>query len=229
VQRGRLVGCVGQAALAIALALLARERTGRGQYLDVAMSDGVLSLLSATASQYFGRGTVPLPGQHSLNGAAPYYNVYQTRDGGWISVGSLEPWFWENLCRTLGCEEFIPHEYDQSRYPEIFARFRAIFKTKTRAERFALLSETDICAAPVYGLDEALADEHNRARGMVVELQHPEFGPVRQVGVATKFSATPGAVRSMAPLPGQDTDAVLRALGYSEEQTADLRARGIVG
>ncbi|HVC31509.1 MAG TPA: CaiB/BaiF CoA-transferase family protein [Steroidobacteraceae bacterium] len=217
-----------QAALAIVVALFAREKTGRGQYLDVAMSDGVLSLMSSAASQYFASGVVPLPGEHLLNGGAPHYNVYETSDGGWISLGSLEPWFWGNLCRALGCEEFLADEYNRARYPEIFARFREVFKARTRAEWFALLSETDICVAPVYRLDEALNDPHSIARGMVVELEHPAAGIVRQVGIATKFSETPGAVRSTAPLPGRDTQSVLAALGYSVAQIAELRELGAI-
>lgn len=218
-----------QAALAIVVALLAREKTGRGQYLDVAMSDGVLSLLAAAASQYFAAGVVPRPGEYLLNGGAPHYNVYETADGGWISLGSLEPWFWENLCRAVGRDDFIPHEFNQEMYPQIFTAFREIFKTKTRAEWFALLSETDICAAPVYALDEALQDPHNRAREMVIEVEHPHFGPVKQVGIPSKFSETPGSVRSTAPLPGQHTDAVLSELGYDAARIDDLRARGVVG
>lgn len=217
------------AAFAIAIALLARERTGRGQYIDMAMSDGVLSLLTAAASQVLAGGAPPMPGRHLLNGGAPHYNVYQCADGEWFSLGSLEPWFWENLCRAMGREDFIPYEYDASKYPEIFAYFRQEFRKKTRQEWFAYLSQWDICAAPVLRLDEALNDPHNRARGMVVKVPHPTLGEVEQVGIAPKFSETPGQVRSTAPLPGQHTDEVLRALGRSDEEIAALRAKGAIG
>jgi len=217
------------AAFAIVTALLARERTGRGQYIDMAMSDGVLSLLTAAASQVLAGGRPPMPGEHLLNGGAPHYNVYQCADGEWFSLGSLEPWFWENLCRAMGREDFIPYEYDTSKYPEIFDHFRAEFRKKTRQEWFEYLSQWDICAAPVLRLDEALNDPHNRARGMVVKVPHPVFGEVEQVGIAPKFSETPGQVRSTAPLPGQHTDDVLRALGRTDEEIAALRAQGAIG
>lgn len=217
------------AAFAIVTALLARERTGRGQYIDMAMSDGVLSLLTAAASQVLAGGPPPMPGQHLLNGGAPHYNVYQCADGEWFSLGSLEPWFWENLCRAMGREDFIPYEYDASKYPEIFAFFRDEFRKKTRQEWFEYLSQWDICAAPVLRLNEALNDPHNRARGMVVKVPHTVFGEVEQVGIAPKFSETPGQVRSTAPLPGQHTDEVLRALGRSDEEIAALRAKGAIG
>ena len=195
----------------------------------MAMSDGVLSLLTAAASQVLAGGGPPLPGRHLLNGAAPHYNVYECADGEWFSLGSLEPWFFENLCRAMGREDFAAYEYDAAKYPEIFAHFRAEFKKKTRAEWFEHLSRWDICAAPVLRLDEALDDPHNRAREMVVEVEHPVLGAVRQVGIAPRFSETPGRVRSTAPSPGQHTDAVLRSLGYGDDQIEALRAAGAVG
>lgn len=217
------------AAYAILAALHARERTGRGQYLDIAMSDGVLYLLAMIISDYFARGNVPAPGRSVLNGSAPHYNVYQCADGGWISLGSLEPHFWANLCRAMGREDFIPHQYSSEKREEIFAHFREQFRTKTRDEWFELLKQTDVCAAPVYALDEALSDPHNLARGMVLEVEHPEAGQVRQVGIATRLSETPGAVRTLAPTPGQHTDEVLASLGYDAEAIRALRERGAVG
>jgi crotonobetainyl-CoA:carnitine CoA-transferase CaiB-like acyl-CoA transferase len=217
------------AAFAIVTALLARDRTGKGQYIDMAMSDGVLSLLSSAASGVLAGGKAPMPGASMLNGAAPHYNVYQCADGEWFSLGSLEPWFWENLCRAMGREDFAPFEYEQSRYAEIAEHFRTEFKKKTRAEWFEYLSRWDICAAPVLRLDEALNDPHNRARGMVVEVPHPTLGSVQQVGIAPKLSDTPGQARSTAPAAGQHTDDVLRSLGRTDEQIAALRMAGAVG
>jgi crotonobetainyl-CoA:carnitine CoA-transferase CaiB-like acyl-CoA transferase len=216
-------------AFAIVVALQARERSGRGQYIDMAMSDGVLSLLTSAASGVLAGGRPPLPGASMLNGAAPHYNVYECADGEWFSLGSLEPWFWENLCRAMGREDFLPHEYNQERYPEIFEHFRAEFKKKTRQEWFEESSKADICAAPVLRLDEVLSDPHNQARGMVVEVEHPTIGTVRQVGIAPKFSETPGQVRSTAPLPGQHTDEVLRSLGYDEPRIETLHESGAIG
>ncbi len=216
------------AAYAILAALHARERSGRGQYLDIAMSDGVLYLLASSVSGYFASGRAPEAGQTVLNGSVPHYNVYQCADGGWISLGSLEPHFWANLCRVLGRDDFVPHQYDSAKRDEVFAHFREQFKSKTRDEWFEILKQTDICAAPVYGLDEALNDPHNLARGMVVEVEHPEVGTVRQVGVGTKLSETPGQVRTTTPAPGQHTDEVLTSLGLDADAIRGLRDRGAV-
>jgi crotonobetainyl-CoA:carnitine CoA-transferase CaiB-like acyl-CoA transferase len=217
------------AAFAIVVALHARQNTGRGQYIDMAMSDGVLSLLTSAASSVLAGGRPPMPGAFLLNGGAPVYNVYECADGEWFSLGSLEPWFWENLCRAMGREDFIPHEYNQEKYPEIFEHFRTEFKKKTRQEWFEELSKTDICAAPVLRLDEVLSDPHNQARKMVIEVEHPSLGPVRQVGIAPKFSDTPGQVRSTAPSPGQHTEAVLRGLGFADDRIKTLRESGAIG
>jgi crotonobetainyl-CoA:carnitine CoA-transferase CaiB-like acyl-CoA transferase len=216
------------AAFAILAALIARDRTGRGQYVDIAMSDGVLYLLASATGGYFASGNIPLRGETMLNGAVPHYNVYECGDGKWISLGSLEPHFWANLCRAMGREDFLPHQYDRSKRDEVFASFRQAFKTKTRDEWFEVLTQTDICVAPVYDLGEALSDPQNLARGMVVEVDHPELGRVKQVGIGPKLSETPGKVRSTAPYAGQHTDAVLAAAGYSASDIASLRKKGVV-
>jgi crotonobetainyl-CoA:carnitine CoA-transferase CaiB-like acyl-CoA transferase len=216
------------AAYGILAALHARERTGRGQYVDIAMSDGVLYLLSMIVSGYFAGNRVPERGATVLNGSVPHYNVYQCADGKWISLGSLEPHFWANLCRVMGREDFIPHQYDSATREEIFAHFRQQFASKTRDEWFEVLKQTDICVAPVLALDEALSNPHNLARDMVIDVERPQGGRVKQVGIATKLSETPGAVRSTSPAPGQHTDEVLASLGYDAEAVRALRARGAV-
>ena len=105
----------------------------------------------------------------------------------------------------------------------MFTFLRRKFKEKTRDEWFAELKGQEICAMPVYGLEEALADPHNSARGMIVEIEDPEYGTIRQIGVAPKFSETPGRVRALAPRPGQHTDEVLLELGYSTAEIAELK------
>ena len=216
------------AAYAILAALLARQKTGRGQRIDIAMSDGVLYLLAIAVAQHLATGHVPQRGEELLNGGVPSYNVYETKDGGWLSVGCLEQHFFANLCRALDCEELTPFQHDPSKREEIFACFRERFRTKTRDEWVALLKGEDVCVTPVYALDEALADAHNQQRRMVLEIEHPAFGVVRQVGIGTKLTETPGSVRTLAPRPGQHTDEVLAALAYSDEQIRRLREAGIL-
>jgi crotonobetainyl-CoA:carnitine CoA-transferase CaiB-like acyl-CoA transferase len=213
------------AAFAVLAALVSRQQTGVGQYIDMAMSDGAMSLACLAASDYFASGTPARPGEYFLNGAYPCYNVYATADDKWLSVACTEPWFWSNLCRVLGCEEYVEEQFNPDKFPEMFAFLRRKFREKTRDEWFEALKEQEICATPVYGLEEALADPHNRARGMITELEHPEYGRIPQVGVAPKFSATPGRVRTPAPKPGQHTEEVLREAGFSTEEIARLTAQ----
>jgi crotonobetainyl-CoA:carnitine CoA-transferase CaiB-like acyl-CoA transferase len=217
------------AALGVLAALIARGTTGRGQHVDIAMTDGVLYLLATWAQGVLAGGPPPAGGRHWLNGLLPHYTVYQTKDGSWISIGSLESKFWRNLCRVLDAERFADHSYDPATLKEARAHFAERFKTRTRDEWMALLSQEEICAAPVYSLDETLADPHIRAREMVATLEHPRYGPVRQVGVAPKFSETPGAVRTLPPETGADTTAVLETLGYGPQEIATLRGEGVVG
>jgi crotonobetainyl-CoA:carnitine CoA-transferase CaiB-like acyl-CoA transferase len=216
------------AAYGILAALFARERTGRGQYVDIAMSDGVLYLLASLTGNVLMGGGSPSRGATLLNGSVPHYNVYQCSDGGWISLGSLEPHFFVNLCKALNCEQFIPHQYDPAKRDEIAAFFRERFLTKTRDEWFAELNPIDICVAPILSLEEALRDPHNVARDMVVEVDHPTLGKVKHVGIGTKLSDTPGKVRTTAPVAGQHTDAVLGTLGYDGAAIEKFRERGIV-
>jgi alpha-methylacyl-CoA racemase len=217
------------ATFAIVSALFARERTGKGQAIDVAMSDGVLSLLAKLAGQYFERGTVPEPGAHRINGGAPYYDVYKCGDGKHLAVGALEPRFFENLCRALGVPELAPLHGDEARAGELREKLAAIFVERGRDEWFARLRDADACVAPVYSLDEALADPHHRAREMVVTREHPRLGPLTEVGIAPKLSATPGTLRRFAPVPGADAREVLSEAGYDAASIDALLRSGAVG
>jgi crotonobetainyl-CoA:carnitine CoA-transferase CaiB-like acyl-CoA transferase len=217
------------AAFAILAAIIAREKTGRGQYVDMAMSDGVTSLLASAVSMYFSSGMVPKPGVEFLNGGIPPYCVYETSDGKWLSIGCLEPWFWAELCKALDCEQYVPHQQNREKFAEIFEFMRGRFRAKTRDEWFEELRQRDICVGPVYGIDEVFDDPHVKARGMIAELQHPEFGTVRQVGVGPKFSETPGAVRSTSPKRGAHTEALLREAGFSAEEIDEMKAAGLAG
>jgi crotonobetainyl-CoA:carnitine CoA-transferase CaiB-like acyl-CoA transferase len=217
------------AAIGVLAALMARERTGRGQFVDIAMADGVYSQLVSHLSTYFATGLVPRRGETLLDGGAPYYHVYETLDGKWISIGSIEPWFYANLCKALGREDLLSYEFAEGeKREEIREAFRAIFKTKTRDAWFEILTRSDICVGKVYALDETEADPHLRAREMVVEVEHPEAGNVKQVGISVKLSDTPGRIRFLAAPLGTHTDEILTGLGLPRERIVELRAAGAI-
>jgi len=216
--------------IAILAALIAREKTGKGQYIDIGLADGVVSLMAQTLNFYYSGRSVVERGKDLLTGGVPHYNVYETKDGKYVSIGCLEPWFYENLCRALGREDFIPHQdATGEKMEEIFSAFKEIFRTKTRDEWFDFLSQWDICVGKVYELDELSSDPQLTHRNMILELDHPKYGKVKQVGISQKLADTPGSIRSFGPLPGEHTEEVLLDLGYTRERIAELRGEGVIG
>jgi crotonobetainyl-CoA:carnitine CoA-transferase CaiB-like acyl-CoA transferase len=225
-------------ALGIVLALYGREKTGRGQHVDVSYLDTTINLLAATPNMrfFFSDGTAPRRGAGFLGGSYPYYAIYETRDEQLLTIGCTEPWLWDNFCKAIGKPDFARF----ARKPDQFVRaanadedaarreVEAVIKTKTRDEWFDILVKADVCVGKVYDVEEMVNDPQVTHRQMVVDVEHPRHGKVRQFGVAIKLSDTPGTIRSAAPGSGEHTDAVLEDLGMTSEQVAGLRAKGAV-
>ena len=216
------------AAFAICVAVIAREKTGRGQDIDIGMSDGVLSLMTSAFTGFFAGGAPIQRGGMVLNGASHFYGVYETKDSRWFSLGSIEPHFYEALTNILGLEEIRHEQHNQARWPEFKLKVAAVVKKKTADEWMAIMSQHDICAATVLEMENVVTNPHNLARNMVVELDSP-VGKVKQIGVGPKLSDTPGMPRATGPTIGQHTDETLSALGLSAPRIAELRASGAVG
>ncbi len=224
--------------IGILLALFARERTGKGQHVDVSYLDGVIPLVAAVPGviDYFREGITPRRGETALSGCYPYYAIYETKDGKYISIGCIEPWLWENLCRALAREDFIPYHFllehfvkkPDEKYAKVFKELKQIFRIKTRDEWFDFLKDKDVCIGKVYSWDEVLNDPQVLHRRMIVEVEHPTLGKVRQVGIPIKLSQTPGSIRRLAPYLGQHTEEVLLELGYNAEAISELKRRGII-
>lgn len=215
-----------QAAIAILGALVRRGLTGEGSYLDVSATDGVLYLMALHLDQYLFTRQEQGPGEALTTGRYGCYEVYRCSDGGYVSVGALEPWFWANLCKALDREDLTPLQYDDSRQEEVRAALTAIFATRPRDEWVADLAPRDTCVAPVYSLPEVTRDPHLRARRLFRPVQHPEREGWEQVFNGFGFDPVELAVRNVAPRPGEHTAAVLRAAGYTEPEVADLISRG---
>jgi len=217
------------AAFGIMAALRERERSGEGQLVDVSMLDGSLSWLALVAAQYFADGAVPQRGELPLAGALICYRPYACADG-WVTLGALEPKFWQEWCRGVGREDLIEKQFERPR-SDAHSEVERIFLERTREEWQSFASEHDCCLEPVLELDEALDSELVRAREMVVELDQPgAAAPVRLLGVPVKLSRTPGAPAGPGPALGEHTREVLAALGYSEDQiTALLEAGAAAG
>jgi crotonobetainyl-CoA:carnitine CoA-transferase CaiB-like acyl-CoA transferase len=225
-------------ALGIMLALFARERTGQGQHVDVSYLDTSVALLAATPNMRFfwSDGLAPRRGGGFLGGSYPYYAVYDTSDGKHLTIGCTEPWLWDNFCKAIGRPELsrfarTPDQFVRAaNAEEVKAReeIEALIRTKTRDEWWEILTRADVCVGKVYDPEEMVDDPQVRARDMVVDLEHPVHGKIRQFGVPIKLSATPGTPRTAAPHTGEHTDEVLRELGMTTDQIRDLRARTVV-
>jgi len=226
-------------ALGIMLALFARERTGRGQHVDVSYLDTTISLLAATPNMrfFFSDGAAPRRGQGFLGGSYPYYAIYETRDGKLLTIGCTEPWLWENFCRAIDRPDFArfarkPDQFVRAANAEEEAARReieTIIRSRDRDEWYDRLVKADVCVGKVYDVEEMVTDPQVLHRRMVVDIQHPRHGTVREVGIAIKLSDTPGSIRAAAPSPGEHTDEVLKDLGHSAVDITALRSRGVVG
>ena len=216
------------AIIGVLTALLARQHTGKGQFVDIAMTDGVVSLMVQFTQQFFKDGDVPRPASMRLNGGVAHYNVYQAKDGRWVAVGANEPYFFANLCKLVGRPDLAEHQFDPERGGEIESALREAFKTRPAQEWHDLMAAEDTCVTKVYDLQEVFADPQIVHRQMVMELQHETVGTVRQVGFPVKLSETPASVRRFAGAKGQDTDDLMRELGYAPEEIQRLREKGSV-
>ncbi|TMM18083.1 MAG: CoA transferase [Actinobacteria bacterium] len=241
VQAAGQIADIGGGALMAAFGIMAalRERdgggagsadagSGTGQVVDVSMADGSLSWLAMVAAAYFADGTVPRRGDLPLAGALICYRPYECADG-WVTLGALEPKFWQAFCRGVGREDLIERQFERPG-TEAHAHVVEIFKGRTRAQWEQFAAAHDCCLEPVLELDEALSSQLVRAREMVVEISQPGAErAVRQLGLPVKLSRTPGEhARLPGPKLGEHTEQVLAAAGYSEAQIAELLDSGAV-
>ncbi len=212
------------AAFATLAALHERGRSGEGQYVDVSMTDGALAWLAMVAGRYFCDGEVPRRGEGELTGRLLCYLPYEAADG-WVSCAALEPKFWAAFCDGVGRPDLVEGQFEAPG-SKAWEEVAAVFRSRTRAEWRAFNDEHDCCVEPILDLDEALDSELVRAREMVVELDQPGLGPVRQLGVPVKLSRTPGDPSRPAPAFGEHTEEVLREAGYSAAEVAALLESG---
>jgi alpha-methylacyl-CoA racemase len=216
------------AALAILAALLRRQKTGVGEYLDVSVTEGVLSLMALNVDQHLATGADPGPGHDILTGRYACYDTYPAADGKWLSVGAIEPHFYANLCKALGCDRWLEHQLEDAVQDEIRADFRSAFAKRTRDEWVADLSPNDTCVAPVYTIAELAVDAHLQSRGAFCEARHPENPSFRQLAPVLAGMKQPDGPIDALVSSKTDTEELLREAGVSTGEIANLRADGIV-
>ena len=217
------------AAIGILLAVIMREKTGKGQYIDISMMDGAVAMLPFVANLYWEGGRVPGRGDTMLSGRYPCYSIYETKDGQYISIGALERRFWVTLCKKLGGEDFIPHQFDEGeRREEIFSFFRKTFGKKTRQEWMEELKELDICFGKILKLPEVLQDPQVRHRGLIAEYVHPTKGKSHCLSPAIKMSEVSWEIRVPPASFGEHTEELLKKMGYREGEIEGLKKEGVI-
>lgn len=206
-------------------ALLEAAKSGKGQVVDAAMVDGASTLMAMMYAAFQSGFWSNARGSNMLDGGAHFYGVYETADGKYVSIGSIEPQFYALLLEKLGIDpQSLPHQMDPRHWESLRDRFEVIFRTRSREQWCALMEGTDICFAPVLGLDEVAHHPHMVSRGNFLH-----DGDVWQPAPAPRFSRTHPAAPTEPVASGADTDTTLATVGLSAQEISDLREAGVVG
>ena len=206
-------------------AMLEATSSGKGQVIDVAMVDGAAQLMwMFHGFEAMGLWDASKRGSNMLDGGAHYYDAYECADGEFVSIGSIEPQFYALLKQHAGLsEEDFGDQNNAGKWPEMKEKLAAVFKQKTQAQWCEIMEGTDVCFAPVLSFVDAPSHPANVARNTYIEMDG-----VTQPAPAPRFSRTPSTVRHGGPNPGQDTEAVLAAMGFGKGDIADLKQTGAI-
>jgi crotonobetainyl-CoA:carnitine CoA-transferase CaiB-like acyl-CoA transferase len=203
----------------------------KGQYVDVAMMDSSFSFVPMTGAYSFIKDVneKPLAFQNILHGDFPFYTVYKTKDDKFLSIGAIELKFWQELCKGLGREDLIPLQIRQGDEKEfLFKELETEFLKKTAGDWMEIFKDYDTCVMPVKTFEEACEDPQIVAREMVVSLDHPHYGKIRNIGSPIKYSRTPLTIRMLAPKIGQHTKEILKSLDFSDEDIKAMKKEGVI-
>lgn len=204
------------ATVGILLALLERERSGEGQFVDISMMDGVISWLQTLLPNYLVTNESPKRGEQLLDGGIAAYAVYETKDAQFLSVGALELKFWKAFCEGIGRKDFIPRiAVPSQEQHRLKYEIQTIFYQKTLSEWLEIFSDKDACVSPVLSFEEMIEDPQVVARGMIQTVAHTTLAEAKQIGIPIKLSETPGTIRTQAPKLGEHTKEILQEVGFS--------------
>ncbi len=212
----------------IMMALFSRSRTGKGQYIDVSMADGLMPWLSYAASYYFAGAETPRVNKGEITGEYACYNIYQTSDGKYLSLGALEPVFWQNFCRFAGKGEWAEKQFNLEEQAALIEEVNEFFRQKSRDEWVKLILNEDFCCEPVLDISEASEHPHLEKRNFFIEVSRPDGTSAKQVGYPLKFSSDFGRLNLPPPKLGEHTKEVLNEVGFSLQDIEDFIQRGII-
>jgi crotonobetainyl-CoA:carnitine CoA-transferase CaiB-like acyl-CoA transferase len=217
------------AALSVLVALRTRDQTGRGEFIDVSIFDTAVSLMVLNLARYLATGEEPVAGETLLTGTFPFYNLYETADGGWMAVAAVEPKFWERLCEVVGARELAEFQFASEREKTGVVRaLRARFKMKTQAEWDAIFAKESLPIIGVRHVSDVVKDPQVGARNLLPVVDVPGLWKMQVIAHPAKHSVSEARVPARAPAKGEDTDPILRSLGYSAKRIEALAKKGVV-
>jgi len=224
---GGLVSAIG-----ILGAIIERDNNPekKGQYIDISMTDSVFSFMPMAAAYHFSKDLNDgIKTQNPLHGNFPSYSVYKTKDNKFVSVGVIEVKFWRELCNGLAREDLKLKQTAQGEEKEwVFQELQKEFLKKTQKEWMEIFKDLDACVMPIKSFAEACEDPQIKVRKMVIEMEHPKFGKIQNVGSPIKYSRTPLMIRNFAPKVGQNTKEILKSLNYNDEDISNFKRKGII-
>lgn len=208
----------------ILMALYARERTGKGQLVNVDLYSSAINAEITAISSVIGCRETGMPSFGRT--ASHYYSVYKTKDGRYLSIGTIEPKFWQKMCRLIDLPELESCQFDFAHSAEIKAKLAAAFAGKTQAEWLELIGKDEFCVTPIRTLQEALDSSLTTEQSQMLVTKKEDFGNYTYVKSAAKLSDTPGTIRKRAPYLGEHTQEVLESAGYTKEEIAAMHEKG---
>jgi crotonobetainyl-CoA:carnitine CoA-transferase CaiB-like acyl-CoA transferase len=214
----------------VLIAYIARERTGKGQLVDISYTDAVFSLTSFDVTMHLVTGEKRRRSKTPQTGGDPCCSTYLTKDNEYITIQFIEPQFWKNFCEDIGRPELTARQWSltDADKQEMFGIMRQVFLTKTRDEWWEWAKQRQVMLAPVRYIEEAVNDPQLKSREMIMDKEHPTLGKIKQLGNPLKLSDTPPSFRMYCPKPGQHTDEILDELKLTKQQIADLKQQGVV-
>lgn len=208
----------------ILMALYARERTGKGQLVNVDLYSSAINAEITAISSVIGCRETGMPSFGRT--ASHYYSVYKTKDGRYLSIGTIEPKFWQKMCRLIDLPELENRQFDFANSAEIKEKLAAAFAGKTQAEWLELIGKDEFCVTPIRTLQEALDSSLTTEQSQMLVTKKEDFGNYTYVKSAAKLSDTPGTIRTRAPYLGEHTQEVLESAGYTKEEIAAMHEKG---
>lgn len=225
------VGAGMYAAIGILAALLRRDKTGKGEYIDVSMLDGTISWLTYQSGRYFASGEVPKPMGSGHPLIVPY-QAFKTKDI-YINIAVGNDSLWRKFCETIGLNiaddpKFSTNAKRVENKGELIEILNEILSKKTGKEWLEILNKAGIPCGPIYKLNDIFSDPHVLSRGMVSEIEHPKAGKIKLTGVPIKFKNSPGKIRLHPPLLGENNFEILEEIGYKKEEIEKFREEGVI-